>query len=75
MIPHFDKVVEVRPYNLIQYSTKGHVFLFAYFDFQVNEVLQRIARMAATVDCVITWHDAAVLSQEIRTNAQLFQAK
>lgn len=44
----------------------GEFYIFRYRDDQVDEVLRRLARMAAMPNIPLSWHDAACASTKIR---------
>jgi hypothetical protein len=58
-----------REVNQLCVTSGEHFFIFRYADDQIDEVLQRVARFAASPSFAFSWHDAAVASNKIRDMA------
>ena len=53
--------------NVVGVRKAGESFLFLYRDDQSEDVLRSIGRTASQDDLTFSWHDAAVLSQKVRS--------
>ena len=53
--------------NVVGLQKAGENYLFLYRDDQSEDVLRSIGRTASQDDLTFSWHDAAVLSQKVRS--------
>lgn len=56
-----------RAVNVLALVRDGHRYVFLYDDDSVETVLATLSQYADDPDLDFTWHDAAVLSQRIRS--------
>ncbi len=58
-------------FNALRLDKGGETWIFLFTDAARTETLRTLGRFASNPDLAFSWHDAAVLSQQVRAAAQL----
>tara|TARA_Y100000310_G_scaffold140192_1_gene139566 strand:- start:2316 stop:2519 length:204 start_codon:yes stop_codon:yes gene_type:complete len=59
-----------NPINVLVLAKGDERYTFTYDDHHTAEVLRTFGRFAGNSDLSLTWYDAAVLSQKVRTQQE-----